>query len=108
MESLSLAALLRRFCAEEDVGEGKGYDCADCGAGQGASRRLTLKKLPPVLSFQLKVSLLSPSSFWEKSKNGLMRIALCPQCDIYESRNSRQIHFAARHETIRYQSRCAT
>jgi ubiquitin carboxyl-terminal hydrolase 22/27/51 len=55
-ETISLASLLRRFCAEESLGEGKGYDCSDCGAGQSATRRLVLKKLPPVLSFQLKVS----------------------------------------------------
>ncbi|KAI9636491.1 uncharacterized protein MKK02DRAFT_37170 [Dioszegia hungarica] len=53
-ETISLASLLRRFCAEESLGEGKGYDCSDCGAGQSATRRLVLKKLPPVLSFQLK------------------------------------------------------
>lgn len=56
-ETLSLTGMLRRFCAEERVGEmGKGYDCSSCGGakGLGATRKLLIKKLPPVLSFQLK------------------------------------------------------
>ncbi|KAL7421461.1 hypothetical protein Q5752_004348 [Cryptotrichosporon argae] len=57
-EALTLAGLLRRFCAEERVGEtgGQGYACTNCGGGQGvtAARQLSIRKLPPVLSFQLK------------------------------------------------------
>ncbi|KAK4685046.1 hypothetical protein P7C73_g5112, partial [Tremellales sp. Uapishka_1] len=52
---LTLAGLLRRFCAEEKV---RGYECsnASCEGGKGvvARRKLMIKKLPPVLSFQLK------------------------------------------------------
>lgn len=53
-EPLTLAGMLRRFTAPEKLG--KAYDCAKCGPGQNAKRRLCVKKLPPVLSFQLKVS----------------------------------------------------
>ncbi|RSH95407.1 hypothetical protein EHS25_000494 [Saitozyma podzolica] len=56
-EGLTLAGMLRRFCAPEKVGEvGKGYECDSCGGGSGvvATRKLMLRKLPPVLSFQLK------------------------------------------------------
>ncbi|KAL1406081.1 hypothetical protein Q8F55_007764 [Vanrija albida] len=56
--SLTLGSLLRRFCADERIGgdHGKGYDCSSCGGGRGvvATRKLSIKKLPPVLSFQLK------------------------------------------------------
>ena len=61
-ESLSLTSMLRRFCAEERVGgHGRGYECSSCGGTQGAvaMRKLSIKKLPPVLSFQLKVSVTS-------------------------------------------------
>lgn len=57
-DMLTLAALLRRFCATEKIGDtqGKGYDCGSCGGGSTvtASKKLSIKKLPPVLSFQLK------------------------------------------------------
>ncbi|ORY29156.1 hypothetical protein BCR39DRAFT_481921 [Naematelia encephala] len=56
-EALTLTTMLRRFCADERVGEkSKGYDCSKCGGGPGtvATRKLLIKKLPPVLSFQLK------------------------------------------------------
>lgn len=55
-EPLTLAELLRQFTAAEKLG--KSYACAKCGPGQNAKRRLCVKKLPQVLSFQLKVSLL--------------------------------------------------
>nr|XP_018259013.1 ubiquitin carboxyl-terminal hydrolase 22/27/51 [Kwoniella dejecticola CBS 10117]OBR81171.1 ubiquitin carboxyl-terminal hydrolase 22/27/51 [Kwoniella dejecticola CBS 10117] len=57
---LTLAGLLRRFCANENIGEtdgsGKGFECSKCGGGPGtyATKNLTIKKLAPVLSFQLK------------------------------------------------------
>ncbi|OCF60293.1 ubiquitin carboxyl-terminal hydrolase 22/27/51 [Kwoniella mangroviensis CBS 10435] len=57
---LTLAGLLRRFCASETIGGsdsgGKGYECSKCGGGPGthATKNLTIKKLAPVLSFQLK------------------------------------------------------
>nr|ODN88609.1 ubiquitin carboxyl-terminal hydrolase 22/27/51 [Cryptococcus depauperatus CBS 7841] len=58
---LTLAGMLRKFCAAERVGEpgGKGYDCSGCGGGLGvvAMRKLGIKKLAPVLSFQLKASI---------------------------------------------------
>ncbi|RXK37144.1 ubiquitin carboxyl-terminal hydrolase 22/27/51 [Tremella mesenterica] len=56
-EPLTLPGMLRRFCAEEKVGDhgGKGYDCSSCGGGSGAAtRKLLIKRLPPVLAFQLK------------------------------------------------------
>ena len=35
--ALTLINMLRRFCAEEKVGDaGKGYDCSKCGGGEGA------------------------------------------------------------------------
>ncbi|KAK1922440.1 ubiquitin specific protease [Papiliotrema laurentii] len=55
--ALTLTNMLQRFCAEEKVGDAaKGYDCSKCGGGSGsiALRKLQIKKLPPVLSFQLK------------------------------------------------------
>ncbi|WVF65721.1 hypothetical protein IAT40_000452 [Kwoniella sp. CBS 6097] len=57
---LTLAGLLRKFCAPETVGDpssgSKGYECGKCGGGPGtvATRKLSVKKLAPVLSFQLK------------------------------------------------------
>ncbi|KIS00120.1 ubiquitin carboxyl-terminal hydrolase 22/27/51 [Cryptococcus deuterogattii 2001/935-1] len=57
-DQLTLAGMLRKFCAPERVGEpgGKGYECSGCGGGVGvvATRKLGVKKLAPVLSFQLK------------------------------------------------------
>ncbi|WWD21030.1 hypothetical protein CI109_105511 [Kwoniella shandongensis] len=58
-QQLTLAGMLRRFCAPERVGDLadiKGYDCSNCGGGAGvvATRQLSIKKLAPVLSFQLK------------------------------------------------------
>ncbi|GMK59308.1 hypothetical protein CspeluHIS016_0703230 [Cutaneotrichosporon spelunceum] len=56
-EPLTLGALLRHYCAEEKIGDhGRGYACGRCGGGKGvtASKKLSIKKLPPVLSFQLK------------------------------------------------------
>ncbi|KAK8843445.1 hypothetical protein IAR55_007102 [Kwoniella newhampshirensis] len=58
-QQLTLAGMLRRFCAPErvgDLGDSKGYDCSSCGGGAGvvATRQLSIKKLAPVLSFQLK------------------------------------------------------
>ncbi|WVQ81646.1 hypothetical protein IAT38_003771 [Cryptococcus sp. DSM 104549] len=57
-EPLTLAGMLRKFCAEEKVGDpaGRGYDCSACGGGAGVVgvKRLTVDKLAPVLSFQLK------------------------------------------------------
>lgn len=54
-EPLTLAAMLRRYCAEEKIGGGS-YRCEQCGGGPKvhATRRLAIKKLPPVLSFQMK------------------------------------------------------
>nr|XP_019047792.1 ubiquitin carboxyl-terminal hydrolase 22/27/51 [Kwoniella bestiolae CBS 10118]OCF26722.1 ubiquitin carboxyl-terminal hydrolase 22/27/51 [Kwoniella bestiolae CBS 10118] len=56
---LTLAGLLRRFCASETIGGpesgGKGYECSKCVlSSQHATKNLTIKKLAPVLSFQLK------------------------------------------------------
>ncbi|WWC91368.1 uncharacterized protein L201_006311 [Kwoniella dendrophila CBS 6074] len=53
---LTLASLLRRFCASETIGGEKGYECSKCGGGPGthATKNLAIKKLAPVLSFQLK------------------------------------------------------
>lgn len=56
--TLTLGALLRRFCAPERLDHGgKGYSCEKCGGGKGvyATKQMTIKKLPPVLAFQLKV-----------------------------------------------------
>jgi ubiquitin carboxyl-terminal hydrolase 22/27/51 len=36
-QSITLASLLKRFCADERVGDqGKGYACSNCGGGSGA------------------------------------------------------------------------
>ncbi|KAG5641869.1 hypothetical protein DXG03_004093 [Asterophora parasitica] len=50
----TLAACLRRFTQPEKLGP-KEYSCAKCGkATHEASKRLSIKTLPPVLSFQFK------------------------------------------------------
>ncbi|KAF7424547.1 hypothetical protein PC9H_009854 [Pleurotus ostreatus] len=50
----TLAACLRRYTQPEKLGP-KEYSCDKCGkAGQEASKRMSIRKLPPVLSFQLK------------------------------------------------------
>ncbi|KAF8628559.1 hypothetical protein AX15_003826 [Amanita polypyramis BW_CC] len=50
----SLAACLRRYTQPERLGS-KEYSCAKCGkASHEASKRLSIRKLPPVLSFQFK------------------------------------------------------
>ncbi|KAF8230589.1 cysteine proteinase [Tricholoma matsutake] len=49
----SLAACLRRFTQSEKLG--KEYSCVKCGkASHEANKRLSIRKLPPVLSFQFK------------------------------------------------------
>ncbi|KAJ3516520.1 hypothetical protein NLJ89_g1070 [Agrocybe chaxingu] len=51
----TLGACLRRFTQPEKLGQ-KEYSCAKCGKGaHEASKRLSIRKLPPVLSFQFKV-----------------------------------------------------
>ncbi|KAH9930059.1 uncharacterized protein B0H18DRAFT_160266 [Fomitopsis serialis] len=51
---LTLASCLRRFTQPEKLGP-SGYDCAKCGKpSHEANKRLSLRKLPPVLSFQFK------------------------------------------------------
>ncbi|KAJ7266551.1 hypothetical protein C8J57DRAFT_1328141 [Mycena rebaudengoi] len=51
----TLAACLKRFTQPEKLGP-KQYSCVKCGkAAQEASKRLSIRKLPPVLSFQFKV-----------------------------------------------------
>ncbi|RDB25874.1 Ubiquitin carboxyl-terminal hydrolase 22 [Hypsizygus marmoreus] len=50
----TLAACLRRFTQPEKLGP-KEYSCGKCGkASHEASKRLSIRKLPPVLSFQFK------------------------------------------------------
>jgi len=50
----TLAACLRRFTQPEKLGP-KEYSCGKCGkASHEASKRLSVRKLPPVLSFQFK------------------------------------------------------
>ena len=40
---LTLAGMLRRFCAEERVGElSKGYECSNCGGGPGVVSLISL------------------------------------------------------------------
>lgn len=48
---LTLPACLRRFTQAEKV---QNYTCPKCNKSSGASRRLSIRKLPPVLSFQFK------------------------------------------------------
>ncbi|EPS95951.1 hypothetical protein FOMPIDRAFT_152388 [Fomitopsis schrenkii] len=51
---LTLASCLRRFTQPEKLGPNE-YACAKCGkASHEANKRLSLRKLPPVLSFQFK------------------------------------------------------
>ena len=51
----TLAGCLKRFTHQESLGA-KEYQCPKCGkASQEASKRLSIRKLPPVLSFQFKV-----------------------------------------------------
>ncbi|KAF7299258.1 Ubiquitin carboxyl-terminal hydrolase [Mycena indigotica] len=49
----TLAACLRRFTQPEKLGP-KQYSCAKCKAAHEVSKRLSIRKLPPVLSFQFK------------------------------------------------------
>ncbi|TFY67823.1 hypothetical protein EVJ58_g1380 [Rhodofomes roseus] len=50
---LTLASCLRRYTQPEKLGP-NAYDCANCGKVSHADKRLSLRKLPPVLSFQFK------------------------------------------------------
>ncbi|GAW04998.1 ubiquitin carboxyl-terminal hydrolase 22 [Lentinula edodes] len=50
---LSLGACLRKYTQPEKLGP-KEYTCSKCGKGSSASKRLSFRKLPPVLSFQFK------------------------------------------------------
>jgi len=44
-QSITLASLLKRFCADERVGDqGKGYACSSCGGGPGAVSSLLSQK----------------------------------------------------------------
>ncbi|KAI0926169.1 hypothetical protein AcW1_008405 [Taiwanofungus camphoratus] len=53
-QGLTLASCLRRFTHPEKLGPNE-YSCAKCGkASHEASKRLSIRKLPPVLSFQFK------------------------------------------------------
>jgi len=47
----TLASCLRRFTQPEKLGA---YNCIKCGKTTPASKRLSIRKLPPVLSFQFK------------------------------------------------------
>ncbi|KAI0705790.1 cysteine proteinase [Cerioporus squamosus] len=52
-QSLTLASCLRRFTHPEKLGPNE-YSCEKCGKASHASKRLSIRKLPPVLSFQFK------------------------------------------------------
>jgi hypothetical protein len=42
-KALTLTGMLRRFCAEERVGDmGRGYDCSSCGGGAGVVSLVSL------------------------------------------------------------------
>ncbi|TFK45814.1 cysteine proteinase [Heliocybe sulcata] len=47
----TLLGCLKKFTQPEKLGS---YHCKKCGKAQDASKRLSIKKLPPVLSFQFK------------------------------------------------------
>ncbi|KAJ7471011.1 hypothetical protein FB451DRAFT_1472862 [Mycena latifolia] len=49
----TLTACLKRYTQPEKLGS-KQYSCAKCKTAHEASKRLSIRKLPPVLSFQLK------------------------------------------------------
>ncbi|KAI0044293.1 cysteine proteinase [Auriscalpium vulgare] len=58
----SLAGCLKRYTTPEKLGP-KEYTCPHCGKlTQEASKRLSIRKLPPVLSFQFKAARLSSFS----------------------------------------------
>lgn len=52
-QDLTLASCLRKYTHPEKLGTND-YSCAKCGKGAHASKRLSIKRLPPVLSFQFK------------------------------------------------------
>ncbi|KAI0749382.1 cysteine proteinase [Daedaleopsis nitida] len=52
-QGLTLASCLRRFTHPEKLGPNE-YSCEKCGKASHASKRLSIRKLPPVLSFQFK------------------------------------------------------
>ncbi|KAJ6524236.1 hypothetical protein DFH09DRAFT_1264332 [Mycena vulgaris] len=49
----TLTACLKRYTQPEKLGS-KQYSCSKCKTAHEASKRLSIRKLPPVLSFQLK------------------------------------------------------
>ncbi|KAF7296453.1 Ubiquitin carboxyl-terminal hydrolase [Mycena chlorophos] len=61
----TLAGCLRRYTQPEKLGP-KQYSCSKCKAANEVSKRLSIKKLPPVLSFQLK-------RFEQKTEKGAPR-----------------------------------
>ncbi|PCH42519.1 cysteine proteinase [Wolfiporia cocos MD-104 SS10] len=53
-QELTLESCLRKFTQPEKLGPNE-YDCAKCGkASHESSKRMSIQKLPPVLSFQFK------------------------------------------------------
>ncbi|KAH9945406.1 cysteine proteinase [Epithele typhae] len=52
-QNLTLASCLRRYTHPEKLGPNE-YSCEKCGKASHASKRLSIRKLPPVLSFQFK------------------------------------------------------
>ncbi|KAI9057312.1 cysteine proteinase [Trametes sanguinea] len=52
-QDLTLASCLRRFTHPEKLGPNE-YSCEKCGKASHASKRLSIRKLPNVLSFQFK------------------------------------------------------
>ncbi|KAI0076195.1 cysteine proteinase [Panus rudis PR-1116 ss-1] len=52
-QNYTLVSCLRRFTQPEKLGAGE-YTCDKCGKPTPASKRLSIRKLPPVLSFQFK------------------------------------------------------
>jgi len=60
----TLEGCLRRFVGSEKLG-GKEYTCGRCKGTGEASKRMSIRKLPPVLCFQFKVCYYS-SSFHER------------------------------------------
>ncbi|KAH9925470.1 cysteine proteinase [Amylocystis lapponica] len=52
-QELTLASCLRKFTQPEKLGPNE-YSCAKCGKASHASKRMSIRKLPPVLSFQFK------------------------------------------------------
>lgn len=63
-EPKTLVDCLERFTKPENLGSSAKIKCNNCDSYQESTKQLSMKKLPIVASFHLKVSLFSNQLFW--------------------------------------------